>query len=216
MGKGKVLFIVYFVLQVFLLNGQSREDYNLDEILKTMEKDNGTVTPAAGSEEPVPAAGEADTGTGIPQGFQDYRLGAFLDDVKKSLADDPNFLYRGDPDVSFLASPNESLIDADGYAFIEEGLFQFHRGRLYLITLVLNQDYIDHYTMYTRLAGKYGDPKILGPAKMLWDFGDISLVLEKPLRIKYIDDIVFESLIEVREEKERTDVQARESFLDRF
>ena len=38
----------------------------------------------------------------LPAGFRAVSLGMGLDQVKKALAADPLFVYRGDPDVSFL------------------------------------------------------------------------------------------------------------------
>ena len=50
----------------------------------------------------------------LPAGFRAISLGMGLDEVKKALAADPLFIYRGDPDVSFLPQTDQSLIECPG------------------------------------------------------------------------------------------------------
>ena len=45
-----------------------------------------------------------------PRGFRSIRLGMELEQVKQLLIEDPLFDYRGDPDISFLPLPPQTLI----------------------------------------------------------------------------------------------------------
>ena len=78
------------------------------------------------------------TRAAAPLGFAEIEMGMELDRVKELLTRDSQFKFRGDPDVSLLASPNESLIETEGFSFIDRAYFQFHEGKLYTIILALD------------------------------------------------------------------------------
>ncbi len=81
---------------------------------------------------------EAETQT-LPTGFNQIQLGMELEAVQAALEADGNFNYRGEPDVSMLRSRNDSLIQCDGFDFIQEASFQFVDGGLFTMTLILNR-----------------------------------------------------------------------------
>ena len=151
-----------------------------------------------------------------PTGFGRIELGLGVDEVKEKLQSDSNFLYRGDPDVSLLRRPSDSLLEANGAGFVERGYFQFYQGRLYTITLELSSARLDHYTMYTTLTAKYGDPDRLNPSESVWEFDGIRMSLERPLRLKYIDIGVFEEIIAEHRKTESLSRMSRDRFLDQF
>ena len=169
---------------------------------------------AAVSEESV--AGPEDIPIPAPEGFRSVQLGMGISAVKDKLKADPNFNYRGDPDVTMLNSPNESLIETTGLTFVERAFFQFHEDKLYTIILMLNPKEMDHFTMYTTLVGRYGDPSSLSPTEIVWDFEDIRLSLERPLAVKYIDKLVFASRLRDNDKAESLNELSRERFLDQF
>lgn len=131
----------------------------------------------------------------VPVGFAKIILGMSMEDAKKEISADGNFNYRGDQDLSILRRPNESLIECRGYDFVDRAFFQFKDDKLYSITILFNQELLDHYTLYTTLRGKYGNPDSLNPEKSIWESDKNSLVLERPLQIKYLDKNIFEGII---------------------
>ena len=151
-----------------------------------------------------------------PTGFNLIELGLDIDEVKGVLKADSNFLFRGDPDVSMLARPNEALIETDGSSFVSRAFFQFHERRLYTIIIELDAERMDHFTMYTTFVERYGDPDYLDPNEVVWDFGDIRLSLERPLRIKYVDVPVFEGILASQRQLESLGRVSRDGFLDQF
>ncbi len=151
-----------------------------------------------------------------PEGFAAIEMGMELERVKELLKADPQFDFRGDPDVSFLARPNESLIETEGMTFIDRAYFQFYEGRLYTIILALNQDRLDHYTMYTELIDKYGEPASLDPTEVVWEFDEIRMVLERPLSVKYIDIPVFNRIVRQGAQAESLNALSRDRFLEQF
>lgn len=151
-----------------------------------------------------------------PSGFGLLELGIGIDAAKERLKEDPNFIFRGDPDVSLLRNPNESLLEARGVSFVERGYFQFHDDRLYTIILELDTTSLDHYTMYTTLTERYGDPTSLDPEQSIWEFESIRISLERPLRLKYIDLTIFEEILASQDRTESMSRLSRDRFLEQF
>jgi hypothetical protein len=151
-----------------------------------------------------------------PLGFRGITLGLSVDKVKSLLLEDPYFDYRGEPDVSFLPDTSQKLIEVDGFSFIKKAYFQFYEEKLYILILILDEDKIDYYTMFTTLVSKYGEFTTLNPKKVVWEFEDVVFSLEKPLSVKYIDRAVFNQLQEEGVAEEQWRDISRENFLKEF
>ena len=151
-----------------------------------------------------------------PEGFRSIRLGMELDTVKQLLQEDPLFAYRGDPDVSLLPQPQQTLIECEGTSYIRRAFFQFHERRLYIMILALDPERLDYYTLYATLSGKYGDPGRLDPSEAVWEFDGLRLSLERPLSVKYIDTGTFRQLQEEAEAGEDLRALAKDRFLEQF
>lgn len=151
-----------------------------------------------------------------PSGFNLIKLGLDIDVVKKALQADSNFLFRGDPDVSMLSQPNESIIETEGAIFVDRAYFQFHERKLYTIILELNPTRLDHFTLYTTLVDRFGEPSFLDPSEVVWEFDETRVSLERPLRVKYIDIRVLETLSAAERRIESLDRLSRDGFLDQF
>jgi hypothetical protein len=166
-----------------------------------------TAAPAA------PSAASASQGT---DGFRAIRLGMGLEETKRALQADPYFDYRGDPDVSFLPLSQATLIECAGTSYISRAYFQFSEGRLFTITLVLDDSRIDYYSLYTRLTEKYGSHSELNPSRVLWRFASVDFSLERPLTVKYIDRTTFERQRTRGVAREALDDISRRRFLEQF
>ncbi len=167
----------------------------------------------------APAPAVAATGAAAAEGtdgFRAIRLGMGLEQTKRALQDDPYFIYRGDPDVSFLPLSEQTLIECAGTSYISRGYFQFSGGRLFTITLVLDDSQIDYYSLYTRLTEKYGPHSELNPSRVLWRFASVDFSLERPLTVKYIDRKTFEEQRTRGVAKEALDDISRRRFLEQF
>ncbi len=151
----------------------------------------------------------------LPKGFQDVVLGMDLSSVKERLTANPYFNYRGDPDVSMLR-PSEVLIECRGAAFIDRAFFQFYEGRLFTIILVLDPEQIDHFSVYTRLVEKYGQPSALSPEETAWESETVRFSVERPLSVKYVDRAVLMKLRGSAEMQEPFSAEFMKEFLDQF
>jgi hypothetical protein len=170
--------------------------------------------PAAGTP-PPPAVAAATAGPGT-DGFRSIRLGMTLDEVKGTLLRDPYFIYRGDPDVSFLPLSDQTLIECEGTSYISRAYFQFQGGKLFSMTLVLDASLVDHYSLFTRLGEKYGRYTELTPSRVLWRFDAVDFSLERPLTVRYLDRKAFEDLRTRGVAKEALDDISRRRFLEQF
>jgi hypothetical protein len=167
------------------------------------------LTPARGQE----AAPEE---TETPLGFGSVRLGMTLDETRAALEEELSFDYRGEPEVSFLPRRERRLLEVQGRSFVRRGFFQFIDGRLYSIILDLNDDVLDHYGVYTQLTQKYGESTRLNPREIAWLFDEVRLTLERPLTVKYVDEAVYQRLLQEGAETESLREIVRDEFLRRF
>lgn len=152
----------------------------------------------------------------LTPGFDVFRLGMSLDELKGALSNNSFLLYNGDADVSLLNRPNTNLIDVPGITFVSRGVFQVVEGRLYSIALELNPEQISYYAMYTTLTKKYGDPVALDPSSARWESAAVRMTLEKPLTVKYIDMPLFQRLQKEGTAQDALQGLTRDKFLENF
>jgi hypothetical protein len=153
---------------------------------------------------------------GGPKGYRGIEIGMPIDKVKELLLKDPYFDYKGDPDISFLPVTQQALIECSGNLFIDRVYFQFHEVKLFIMIIELNQTKLDYYTMFTTLTKKYGESSYLDPSEAVWNFSDIRLSIEKPLRVKYIDSKLFEKLKDAGKAEKSLEDLSRDEFLKDF
>lgn len=157
----------------------------------------------------------------LPDGYGGIKLGMSIEEVKEALLKNPQFGYRGDRDVSFLPGENRVLIQTEGSlrfpnSYLADCYFQFHNEKLYIITININREKMDYYSIFNQLCSKYGNPIKLSPQKAEWNNDNVMMDLEKPLSIKYTDKKVFDSLINDSKVKESEEEMDREKFLESF
>lgn len=132
----------------------------------------------------------------LPSGYRNITLGMSLEDTKKALIKDSIFGYHGDRDVSLVPGTNKVLIETDseyghGSNFLRHCYFQFYDDKLFIITINVNPDRMDYYSIFTKLSEKYGNPTSLNPESASWKNDDVTMSLERPLTLKYIDNKIF-------------------------
>lgn len=150
----------------------------------------------------------------LPNGYSTVKLGMTLEEVKSALLRDSDFGYRGDRDVSLLPGENCHLIETKGGSFLDNCWFQFYDESLYIISVNVNQEFMDYYSIFSTLCKKYGNPKYLDPEKATWEDENVILSLEKPLCLKYTDAKISQELLEQSEAQQATIEYLRQGFLD--
>jgi len=162
-----------------------------------------------------------DSGTGddaktLPRQFREISLGMSLDNLKEALLKDKLFNFRGDRDVSFIPAREESLVETTGPSFVRRAFFQLRDGVLFIMSFTLDPGLLDHYSMFTNLTEKYGQPSFLDPKEAVWETEDTRITLERPLTIKYVDKKVFNDIISESALIQSRRVRERQEFLDEF
>ena len=153
----------------------------------------------------------------LPRSFRELSLGMELEALKAALIEDELFQFRVDRDeVSFLPRREQSLIETTGLSFIRRAFFQLREGRLFIMAFNLDPNLVDHYSVYTSLVKKYGEPLTLTPQEAVWESGEVRLAIERPLTVKYIDVQVFNEIIADSKTTESKELYAREEFLNGF
>lgn len=135
----------------------------------------------------------------LPNGYGEVKLGMSLEAAKEALKKNTDFGYHGDRDVSLLPGENRVLIETDadrglGSNFLNRCWFQFADDKLYIMIINVNREKMDYYSIFTTLCDKYGNPDSLNPEKAVWKSEAVTMSLEKPLTLKYVDNEKFEEL----------------------
>jgi hypothetical protein len=175
----------------------------------------GSPAPAGATASTAPAAGEQ-AKPAVPREFRGISLGMSMEEVQAALRADGLYFYRGEPDVSLLPRPNESIIEVSGLSYVRRAFFQFYEGRLFVMIYAINESRMDHYSVFTTLSSRYGKPVILSPAESVWDDGVTRLSVERPLAVKYIDLETFNALKAASEAVRSAEELLRADFLGSF
>ena len=157
----------------------------------------------------------------LPDGYGDVHLGMSLKEAKEHLLKNADFGYSGDRDVSLLPGDAKVLIETNaacgrGSPYLTQCWFQFYNEQLYIITININTSKIDYYSMFTTLCQKYGEPDSLDPQKAVWKSDSITMQLEKPLAVKYIDNETFDMLKTAATVEESYEEKNAQMFLEEF
>jgi hypothetical protein len=173
-------------------------------------------SPAGSGASPENSASPEFSGPDLPRSFRNLRLGMSLEDLKDALQKDDIFFFRGDRDVSFLPSREQSLVETTGMSFVRRAFFQLRDGELFIMAFSLDPSLVDHYSVFTAFVTKYGEPLSLDPRQAVWESGYTRIAIERPLTVKYIDLRVFNELITESKAVESGEVFRRQEFLDAF
>jgi len=160
----------------------------------------------AAQEEPVftPVAGR----------YREFYISMSVEECKEALKQDGYFNYNDQEQPSLMRPSDEVLIDSPGRSFIKRGWFQFQDDRLIVMTIQLNPDKLDYYSVFRQLKEKYGAPLELSPQAALWrneESGE-EMLLSRPLEMKYRDGQYFRRL----QEESRVDQSMEETLRERF
>lgn len=152
----------------------------------------------------------------LPRQFRELVLGMSLDDLKEALLKDGYFNFRGDRDVSFLPVREQSLVETTGSLFIKRAFFQLRDSQVFIMSFALNTELIDHYSVFTQFAEKYGQPSWLDPRTAIWETNETRISIERPLTVKYIDKTVFDDILNESGLIQSGQVRLRQDFLNEF
>jgi hypothetical protein len=152
----------------------------------------------------------------IQNGFGDLRLGMTIEAAKAALGVDPNFAYRGEPDLSLLPASGLPIIQSAGVAFVERVILQFTDNKLYVLSLMLNQNRLDYFGVFSEFNERYGEPDRLDPGLAVWQSETVVLSVERPLTVKYVDAKLFAGIVESGVLEESLQNMTRDRFMEQL
>jgi hypothetical protein len=166
------------------------------------------------------AAELAGTGTGtaeLPRGYRSVTLGMDTEQLKDALRQDTAvYLFREDRDVYFMPLSDEHYVETTGRGFVKRAFFQFDKSALFVISLTLNPDRLDFYSVFMMFREKYGEPSALDTQKTVWESDTVRITIERPLTVKYIDRLVFDRILAENSTAKSAAVLLRDEFLNDF
>ncbi len=188
-----------------------REAANQRLMLARDASQRPTIPPADEPLAPLPVPED------LPRGYLDYQFGQSFDEVNALLTKDTAFYFRPEMDVSFLDTPVRRIVSTPGLSIVSQGIFQFSENdALYSITINVNPDRVDFYSLFNTLRTKYGEPKTYSPAGAEWNNDTTIVKLEYPLTVKYLDKVIMDSMAEEEVKQNVTQQQSTENFLQNF
>ncbi len=150
------------------------------------------------------------------EGFAGIAIGIQFSELDQLLRRSSFFHYRGEDDVSLSPGRQRRILEVEGSQFIQRGIFQLVDGRLFSITLMINPELSDHYSLFTTFSQKYGEPNSFGPQRIIWENDVVRLTLERPLTVQYLDIAVFSQLQDEGRAQDSMREISRQLFLEQF
>lgn len=150
----------------------------------------------------------------LAKGFNGINLGASLEEVKSELKESAlfNYIEREIPSLSLFES---RILTVEGDSYINYAYFLFSEDNtLHSFSLFLDTNRLDYSTLYQVFEGKYGRP-LVSVNKSVWSNGITSIILEKPLQIKYLIEKQIVNNVP-RDENSEFKHQSRQKFLELF
>jgi hypothetical protein len=158
----------------------------------------------------------------LPRTFQGISLGMGRDALKTALSENELFHTKEAQDdllnISAVSPGVENTLEVDGVSrgFIRRAFFELHDEQVFAMSFVMDAALVDHYSVFSSLVDKYGEPSFLDPKRTVWQSDETWVAIERPLTVKYIDLGVFNELIAGANARRSAKVQQREDFLNEF
>ena len=119
-------------------------------------------------------------------GFMGINIGMTRDEVL-NYADKNNLIHvPKNRDVELFPVEQRKILTLSVNPEIPYIYLQFYNDKLYAITVIFNEKYVDYYTLCSRVEKKYGKYTDLSPVWRKWKIDDIEVKVEKPAVVKYI------------------------------
>jgi hypothetical protein len=150
----------------------------------------------------------------LPQGYGSIRLGMGFEEATEILRRSSSFTWRGQPEVSLSPDGLDKIVESTGARYLNKGIFQFEKEKLFAIILDFNPEQIDFFMVLSNLTERYGEPVSLDNKRVIWENQNIRLSLEKPLTLKYLDRGVIDRRSKAAGVDKAIQEESREMFLD--
>jgi hypothetical protein len=147
-------------------------------------------------------------------GFMGINIGMTRDDVL-GYADGREIIeVPKNRDVEFFPVEEREILTLSINPEVPHIYLQFYNEKLYAITVIFNEKYIDYMTLSSRLTEKYGPYNELTPQWRKWDIGEVEVKVEKPAVVKYIALKEFLEVTDFKAQNELGESEKKQILLD--
>ncbi len=119
-------------------------------------------------------------------GFMGLNIGMSREEVLNFADDNDLIKVPKNRDVEFFPVEDRKILSFSVLPEIPDMYLQFYDDKLYAITVIFNEKYIDYYALIGVLENKYGPYAELVPEWRKWQIEEIEIRVEKPAVVKYI------------------------------
>jgi hypothetical protein len=117
-------------------------------------------------------------------------------------------------DVEFFPVEERKILTLSVRPEIPQMYLQFYNEKLYAITVIFDEKYLDYFALAGSLAEKYGGYTALSPSWRKWEFEGVEIKVEKPAVVKYIALKEFLEVTDFKKDEGYTASERRKMFLD--
>ena len=147
-------------------------------------------------------------------GFMGINIGMAREEVL-SFADERDILkVPKNRDVEFFPVEERKILSLSIQPEVPHIYLQFFNDRLYAITVIFDEKYVDYYTLSGTLEDKYGPYSALTPRWRKWKVEEVEIKVEKPAVVKYIALEEFLEVTDFRGRGEEKRSERKEVLLD--
>lgn len=119
-------------------------------------------------------------------GFMGINIGMSRDQVLEAAGEQAIIEVPKNRDVEFFPVEERQILTLSIKPEIPFIYLQFFNDKLYAITVIFHERYMDYFTLGDRLQEKYSHYTALTPNWRKWEKDGIEIKLEKPAVVKYI------------------------------
>ena len=119
-------------------------------------------------------------------GFMGIYIGMSREDVLGYAESQTDFKVPKNRDVEFFPVEERKILTLSMEPEIPHIYLQFYNDRLYAITVIFDQMYVNYFTLCKKVEEKYGKYMYLEPDMRKWEINGVEIRVEKPATVKYI------------------------------
>ena len=119
-------------------------------------------------------------------GFMGINIGMSREEVLDYAEKEAGFKVPKNRDVEFFPVEERKILTLSMEPEVPHVYLQFYNDKLYAITVIFNDSYVDYYTICEKMESKYGKYHHLDPDMRKWEIDGIEIRVEKPAVVKYI------------------------------
>lgn len=119
-------------------------------------------------------------------GFMGINIGMSREAVLQYAEKNTEFKVPKNRDVEFFPVEQRKILTLSMEPEVPHVYLQFYNDKLYAITVIFDDLYVDFYTLCNKMEQKYGKYSYLEPDMRKWEINGIEIRVEKPAVVKYI------------------------------